>query len=170
MQFSDLSLHADLARALSDLGYQEPTPIQAEAIPPAIEGQDVLGSAQTGTGKTAAFALPLLHRLADGDRPGGRTARGGKARGRVTGFSPRALILTPTRELAVQVGESFETYGRHLDLRTQLVFGGVSQFGQVKGLRNGIDILVATPGRLMDLHEQGHVDLTHIQAFVLDDP
>jgi ATP-dependent RNA helicase RhlE len=154
--FDELKLAAPIARALKDEGYVRPTPIQAQAIPPLLEGRDLVGCAQTGTGKTAAFALPILHRLAADRR-------------RAEPKGARVLVLTPTRELAAQVGESFRTYGRHLDLRHALVFGGVGQGPQVKSILRGVDVLVATPGRLLDLMNQGHVRLSGIEVFVLDE-
>src|SRR5678816_4150495 len=146
MSFSQLGLIAALERAVSAEGYEKPTPIQARAIPHVLAGRDLLGLAQTGTGKTAAFALPILQRLAH-ISPG----RGHR--------HIRCLVLTPTRELAAQIGESFGTYGAHLPLRTTVIFGGVGMEAQKQALRNGIDILVATPGRLLDLAGQGLVDL-----------
>ena len=153
--FSDLRLAEPLLRALAAEQYLVPTPIQERAIPPLLGGRDLLGLAQTGTGKTAAFALPILQHLAR--QPGG------------AGRGPRALVLTPTRELALQVGESFRTYGRHLTLRVAMVFGGVGQQPQVSALARGIDILVATPGRLLDLAAQGHVHFDRLSFFVLDE-
>ena len=154
--FSDLNLAEPLLRALAAEGYADPTPIQAAAIPPLLEGRDLLGIAQTGTGKTAAFALPLLQRLAAGNRrPAPRSAR--------------VLVLTPTRELALQILESFGTYGRHLRLGRTAIFGGVGQGPQVKAMARGVDVLVATPGRLLDLIDQGHVRLDGLEAFVLDE-
>lgn len=158
MQFSDLRLVEPILRALVEEGYHTATAIQAKAIPPVLEGHDVLGSAQTGTGKTAAFALPILQHLAEKT-----PAMRGK------GFAPRCLVLAPTRELVAQIAEGFQTYGRHLKLRTTTVFGGVSQHHQEKALRNGVDVLVAAPGRLLDLCDQGLVDLRSIQTFVLDE-
>ena len=154
--FSDLALIPALQRAIADVGYEIPTPIQTQAIPPLLDGFDVLGCAQTGTGKTAAFALPVLQHI----------ERSPRARGR---RHIQALVLTPTRELASQIAESFSSYGRYLDLRCRVLFGGVSQRPQVAFLREGIDVLVATPGRLLDLYGQGHVDLSHIEFFVLDE-
>ena len=136
-------------------GYTQPTPIQQKAIPVVLEGRDLLASAQTGTGKTAGFTLPMLQRLANGKRPGKRQVR--------------ALVLTPTRELAAQVGESVAAYGQHLSLRSHIIFGGVGQQPQVDALRHGLDVLVATPGRLLDLHQQGHVDLAAVEILVLDE-
>jgi ATP-dependent RNA helicase RhlE len=154
MSFADLSLSASLIRALADEGYTTPTPIQAKAIPSAAAGRDLLGCAQTGTGKTAAFALPVLHRL---------ESMGAPSR------NPRALILSPTRELATQIADSLRAYGRHLPLRTEVVFGGVSQYHQERALRRGCDILVATPGRLIDLMEQGVLTLKDVRILVLDE-
>lgn len=156
MKFQELNLCPPLLRALQEEGYQEPSPIQQQAIPPALLGKDILGCAQTGTGKTAAFALPILQQL-------NKIHKQGKK-------SPvRALILTPTRELALQVGESFRTYGRYMPLHTEVIFGGVPQQPQVCALEKGTDILVATPGRLNDLIGQGHINLSQIQIFVLDE-
>jgi ATP-dependent RNA helicase RhlE len=150
-----LGLCEPILRSLAAEGYSTPTPIQAKAIGPILEGRDVVGCAQTGTGKTAAFALPILQRL------------GAKA---ASGSRPiRALILSPTRELSAQIDESFRTYGRHLPLKSTVIYGGVSQHRQEQALRGGVDILVATPGRLLDLMNQGIVDLRHVQTFVLDE-
>ena len=154
MTFQQLGLSAPILSALDEQGYESPSPIQEKAIPPALEGRDVLGCAQTGTGKTCAFATPILQRLTE--TPGPRGAI-------------RALILTPTRELAIQIGESFEGYGKHLRLRHCVIFGGVSQNPQVAALKKGCEILVATPGRLMDLHNQGFISLEHLEIFVLDE-
>lgn len=155
MDFRKLGLIAPILRALAELGYVTPSPIQSRAIEPALAGRDVLGCAQTGTGKTCAFAAPILQRLnaapAGGDRP------------------IRALILTPTRELALQIEENFEAYGKYLPLRSTVIFGGVGQAPQVEKLRRGLDILVATPGRLLDLQGQGLVDLSRVEIFVLDE-
>ncbi len=159
LNFTQLNLAQPLLRALREEGYETPTPVQARAIPPVMEGRDVLGCAQTGTGKTAAFALPLLHRLLEA--PVDKTRRG-------PAF-PRVLVLSPTRELATQIGDSFGTYGRHTGLYHTCIFGGVSQYHQVKALHRGVDILVATPGRLIDLMEQRLVNLTNVQVFVLDE-
>jgi ATP-dependent RNA helicase RhlE len=154
--FAQLGLSAPILRALTEKNYTQPSPIQAEAIPHLLAGRDLMGSAQTGTGKTAAFALPILQRLAASTAP--RVPR-----------SPRALILTPTRELAVQIASSFAAYGRHLSMRCVLIYGGVGQQPQVRGLHNGCDIVVATPGRLLDLAQQGHVRFDHVEIFVLDE-
>ena len=156
MTFESLGLMPELLRALADSNYTTPTPIQAEAIPLALAGKDLLGGAQTGTGKTAAFALPLLQRLAQAEvAPGPR--------------KPRALILTPTRELAVQVNDSLRTYGKHLKLNTAAIYGGAGMGPQFDLLRRGVDILVATPGRLMDHMERGSVKLDQIDVLVLDE-
>ncbi len=153
--FKNLSLNEPILRALSEQGYQEPTPIQAAAIPLVFAGKDLLATAQTGTGKTAAFALPMLQMLH------GRTA--GK------GYPIRALILTPTRELALQIEESLRTYGRYLPIRTAVVLGGVSQVSQIKALKRTPDILVATPGRLLDLYGQGFINLDKVEMLVIDE-
>ena len=155
MTFEQLGLSADILRAVAEQGYSAPTPIQAQAIPVVLEGRDILAGAQTGTGKTAGFTLPLLHRLAETTRKGSRTVR--------------ALILTPTRELAAQVGESVATYGRHLDLRSAVIFGGVKINPQIQQLRRGVDILIATPGRLLDHVSQGTLDLSRVEILVLDE-
>jgi ATP-dependent RNA helicase RhlE len=156
LNFADLGLSKQLLRALADAGYDSPTPIQARAIPLLLEGADLLGIAQTGTGKTAAFTLPLLDNLAeDGHRPAPRGAR--------------ALILAPTRELVLQISDSIKTYGRHLRMRQAVVMGGVGQRPQVDALRRGVDILIATPGRLLDLIQQGHADLSECDYLILDE-
>ncbi|MFT6399387.1 MAG: ATP-dependent RNA helicase RhlE [Bradymonadia bacterium] len=155
MSFKDLNLIPSLLDAIADAGYETPTPIQAQAIPPLLEGRDVLGCAQTGTGKTAAFSLPVLQHLAENPTQG-------KAK-------IRALVLTPTRELAAQIGESFAKYGDYLRLKHIVIFGGVNQNPQVRALRAGIDILVATPGRLLDLMGQGEVSLGDVEFFILDE-
>ena len=154
--FDTLGLAEPLLRAVKAEGYTVPTPIQLEAIPHLVAGRDLLGVAQTGTGKTAAFALPILHRLSGTPTP--RRAR-----------STKVLVLTPTRELAIQVEESFRTYGKHLQLRTAVIFGGVGQGPQVNALQGGVDILVATPGRLLDLMGQGHVSYDGLTVLVLDE-
>jgi ATP-dependent RNA helicase RhlE len=154
--FAELALSEPIRRALSHENYQHPTPIQAQAIPTLLAGRDLCGIAQTGTGKTAAFALPMLQRLAADATP--------RRRG-----SPRALVLAPTRELAIQIGDSFRAYGRFLPLRSAVIYGGVGQHPQVAALAAGLDILVATPGRLIDLMEQGHVRLDAVSIFVLDE-
>jgi len=158
MLFSELGLIPPIATAVAAEGYKEPTPIQAKAIPHVLAGKDLLGLAQTGTGKTAAFALPILQRLAE---------RAAAKRGQ--GRPIRCLVLTPTRELASQIGESFTTYGKHLPLRNAVIFGGVGMDAQKRALREGMDILVATPGRLLDLANQKLVDLSPLEVFVLDE-
>jgi ATP-dependent RNA helicase RhlE len=158
--FASLSLAPAILDALVADGYQNPTPIQAQAIPPALAKRDVLGIAQTGTGKTAAFALPILNRLLS------EIPRGGKL---PVGRKPKALVLAPTRELAAQIAESFASYGRHTPLRFAVIFGGVGQGPQVRAIQQGIDILVATPGRLIDLIDQRLVTLGEIEFFVLDE-
>ena len=164
MSFQELRLAKPIVRAVAAQGYSTPTPIQALAIPETLAGRDVLGCAQTGTGKTCAFALPILHRLA------GELSENGKPLRRPAhGRAPRALVLCPTRELASQIFDSFCTYGRNLKLRHTVVFGGVNQFKQVRALRAGVDVLVATPGRLLDLINQGHIDLREIEVLVLDE-
>jgi len=154
MLFNQLGLSAELLRAVDEQGYREATPIQREAIPVILEGRDVLAGAQTGTGKTAGFTLPMLQRL--------QTGRDGRRR-------VRALILAPTRELAAQVSESVRTYGRHLPIRAMQIYGGVSIRPQIEKLRNGVDIVVATPGRLLDHLQQRTIDLSHVEVLVLDE-
>lgn len=154
--FQELDLFAPLGRALNELNYQTPTPIQAKTIPPAIEGLDILGCAQTGTGKTAAFALPVLDFL-------------GNERPKCSPHRPTVLVLAPTRELAIQISESFAQYGQHMRFRQATVYGGVGQAKQVAALRRGVDVLIATPGRLLDLMEQGFLKLGNIEIFVLDE-
>jgi ATP-dependent RNA helicase RhlE len=157
MLFEDLSLSKSIQRAVFEEGYTSPTPIQEKAIPFILAGKDLVGCAQTGTGKTAAFAIPILHNLH-----------------RMIGSSKktkeiRCLVVTPTRELAVQIGESFDTYGKYTNIRQLTVFGGVSQIPQVDQLKKGVDILIATPGRLLDLHKQGFIDLDSLHYLVLDE-
>ena len=156
MTFHDLSLIQPLLTAIERVGYTHPTPIQAKAIPPILNGQDLMGCAQTGTGKTAAFAIPILQRLTLKSRPEGKR-------------KIRTLILTPTRELAIQIEENIQAYGKDLDHRHAVIFGGVNQHSQVQQVKNGIDILVATPGRLIDLHQQGYISLQLLEIFVLDE-
>ena len=155
MTFKELNLSAPLLRAVQEAGYETPSPIQAAAIPPVLSGRDLMGCAQTGTGKTAAFALPMLDRL---------TANAPRKKGAI-----RALILTPTRELALQIGESFDAYDKYLKLRSTVIFGGVGQAPQVEALKKGVDILIACPGRLNDLIGQGFIDLSNLEIFVLDE-
>jgi len=152
-KFADLHLSAPIQQAIKDAGYTTPTPIQAQAIPVVMENRDVLGCAQTGTGKTAAFLLPMLDRLQQVE----------------PSKQIKALILSPTRELAAQIGESFSTYAKHTALRHLVIFGGVKQEPQVKQLKRGVDVLVATPGRLLDLQGQGFIDLSQSAFFVLDE-
>lgn len=154
--FKEIELIAPVQRALVEENYETPTPIQAQTVPAALQGHDILGCAQTGTGKTAALALPILNHL-------GKNNRKSKP------HRPLALVLAPTRELAIQIGDSFDAYGRHLKLRQLLVYGGVSQKNQVKGLSRGAHILVATPGRLLDLMNQGEIHLDQLEIFVLDE-
>ena len=169
MHFTDLGLAEPIVRAVTREGYQSATPIQAAAIPHILAGRDLLGCAQTGTGKTAAFALPMLHRLAtlptvqgqNGAAPQPTPARGPRA--------PRALVLCPTRELASQIDCSFRTYGRDLGLRHTVIFGGVNQNPQARALREGVDVVIATPGRLLDLLNQKLVNLANIQILALDE-
>ncbi|MDR1994558.1 DEAD/DEAH box helicase [Azonexus sp.] len=159
MLFSELGLKAEIQRAVAEQGYDTPTPIQQQAIPAVLAGHDLMATAQTGTGKTAGFTLPILHRLASG--PNDRLARVAR--------TPRVLVLTPTRELAIQVEESVRTYGKHLPINSLAVFGGVGINPQIASLRRGVDILVATPGRLLDHVQQKTVDLGGIEIFVLDE-
>ena len=159
MNFEELNLAPAIVRAVREQGYETPTPIQAQAIPAVLAGKDLLAGAQTGTGKTAAFTLPLLHRLAESER----------AKNRFGGVAIRALVLTPTRELAAQVEESVRTYGQYLSLTSTVVFGGVGMNPQINAMKKGVDILVATPGRLLDLQQQGFLDLSGVQTLVLDE-
>ena len=157
MKFNDLKLIAPILKALRDEKYTEPTSIQAKAIPLILKREDVLGSAQTGTGKTAAFAIPIIQHLSNAeDKPTGKR--------KIT-----TLVVTPTRELAIQIGESFTTYGRYTKIRNTVVYGGVSQKPQTNTLRHGVDVLVATPGRLLDLMNQGYISLKDVKYFVLDE-
>ncbi|MBW8815786.1 MAG: DEAD/DEAH box helicase [Caulobacterales bacterium] len=155
-QFTDLGLAKPLLKALADEGYVNPTPIQAQAIPGVLSGKDLLGIAQTGTGKTAAFALPILHRLAENKQPAPRR-------------SARVLVLAPTRELATQIGESFKTYGKHMGVTVAVVFGGVKYGGQMRALAPGVDVLVATPGRLLDHLGEKSITLDGVEILVLDE-
>jgi len=157
LYFEQLNIISPIQQALKTEGYQKPTPIQAQSIPTLLQGADLLGCAQTGTGKTAAFAIPILQQLA---------AQSSGTKGK---RSISALVLAPTRELAIQIGESFSTYGKHLNLRVLVVFGGVSQHPQTQSLMKGVDILVATPGRLLDLINQKYVHLDRVKYFVLDE-
>ena len=157
MLFEELSLSKSIQKAVFELGYKEATPIQEQAIPIVLSGKDIIGCAQTGTGKTAAFAIPIIHQLH-----------------RIVGSSKktkviRALVVTPTRELAVQIGQSFDTYAKFTNITQTTIFGGVSQNSQVDNLKSGVDILIATPGRLLDLHKQGFIELDHLHTLVLDE-
>jgi ATP-dependent RNA helicase RhlE len=158
VSFKNLRLIEPILKALSEEGYETPTQIQQKSITPILDRNDILGCAQTGTGKTAAFTIPILQLMHEE-----RMASNNRKR------TIDTLILTPTRELAIQIGDSIAAYGRHLTLRHQVIFGGVSQHAQVNAIRNGIDILVATPGRLLDLMQQGHITLSNIKFFVLDE-
>jgi len=159
VSFNDLGLSEPLLKAVRDQGYDTPSPIQAQAIPAVISGRDVMAAAQTGTGKTAGFTLPLLELL----------SQGGKAQSRVQSNNVRALVLTPTRELAAQVSDSIATYGKHLKLHSTVVFGGVKINPQMMRLRQGVDVLVATPGRLMDLYNQNAVKFSQLEVLILDE-
>lgn len=157
MEFKDFNLIRNLQEAINDIGYKNPTPIQQQAIPIILDEKDLVGTAQTGTGKTAAFAIPIinyLHRLVSNSK---RTKR------------IRTLVLTPTRELAIQIAENFDNYAKYTKIKTLVIFGGVSQVPQVEKLKQGMDVLVATPGRLLDLHKQGFIDLNHLHHLVLDE-
>ena len=179
--FDQLGLADSLLRAVRAEGYETATPIQQQAIPPVLAGGDLMGCAQTGTGKTAAFALPTLHRLstsvspAVAKNPAPAPAPRQKSNGRRDSFPRgdrrpiRSLILAPTRELAAQIGESFKTYGKFTGLRYTVVYGGVGQGPQVRALQNGVDVLVATPGRLLDLMDQGHINLRNVEILILDE-
>lgn len=156
MNFEDFKLNHALLKALAEEAYKTPTPIQEQSIPIVMRGKDLLGCAQTGTGKTAAFAVPILHLLAKTENNSGRK-------------NIRALIVTPTRELAIQIDESFKAYGKYTGLKSTVIFGGVKQGQQTNQLRKGVDILIATPGRLLDLQQQGFVNLRNLEIFVLDE-
>ena len=157
MLFEELSLSKSIQKAVYEQGYINPTPIQEKSIPSILAGNDLIGCAQTGTGKTAAFAIPIIHQL--------HRIVGSSKKAKVI----RALVVTPTRELAVQIGQSFDTYAKYTNLTQLTIFGGVSQNPQVDALKSGIDILIATPGRLLDLHKQGFIDLDHLHTLVLDE-
>ena len=159
MNFDELNLAPALLKAVHEQGYETPTPIQAQAIPAVLEGHDLLAGAQTGTGKTAAFTLPMLHKLTKGQGKINKFGKDGIA----------ALVLTPTRELAAQVEESVRTYGKYLNLTSTVIFGGVGMNPQIDRIKKGVDILVATPGRLLDLQQQGHLDLSTVEILVLDE-
>ncbi|HRP45508.1 MAG TPA: DEAD/DEAH box helicase, partial [Ginsengibacter sp.] len=153
MSFSQLKIIPQILKALKDTGYTSPTEIQHKAIPQILAGRDILGCAQTGTGKTAAFAIPILQNLQQERKRG----------------AIRALVLTPTRELALQIEENFNAYAKYLDTKSIAIFGGVSQVPQVAGLKKGVEVLIATPGRLLDLMQQGIVNLAQIEVLVLDE-
>ncbi len=157
MQFKELGIIEPILRALKEENYSSPTTIQERAIPLILKNTDVLGSAQTGTGKTAAFAIPILQHLYNSEQDNRKAS------------SIKALVITPTRELAIQIGESFTTYGRYTGITNTVIFGGVNQHGQTQALRRGVDVLIATPGRLLDLMEQGYIKLNNIEYFVLDE-
>ena len=157
MKFSDLHLIGPILKALEAEGYDTPTPIQEKSIPVVLSGKDIFGCAQTGTGKTASFAIPILQMLYN-------APKGGEDDNRI-----KALVLTPTRELAIQIGESFSAYGKYTGITNTVIFGGVGQAPQVKMLRRGVDILIATPGRLLDLMNQKHINLGYIKTLVLDE-
>ena len=157
MTFEELGLHRSLLKAVTEEGYNEPTPIQQKAIPIILKEKDLVGCAQTGTGKTAAFAIPIIHYLHSVIGSSKRTKQ------------IRCLVITPTRELAIQIGESFDTYSKYTNLRQITVYGGVSQINQVNQLKKGADILIATPGRLLDLHKQNFINLDHLHHLVLDE-
>src|SRR5512133_3081919 len=159
MTFDELNLAPAILKAVREQGYETPTPIQAQAIPAVLEGHDLLGGAQTGTGKTAAFTLPMLHKLTQGQSKTNKFGKDGVA----------ALVLTPTRELAAQVEESIRTYGKYLPLTSAVIFGGVGMNPQIDRIKRGVDILVATPGRLLDLQQQGNLDLSTVEILVLDE-
>jgi ATP-dependent RNA helicase RhlE len=159
MNFEELNLAPAILKAVQEQGYEIPTPVQSQAIPIVLSGHDLLAGAQTGTGKTAAFTLPMLHKLT--------MSRSSPNKFGVYGI--RALVLTPTRELAAQVEESIRNYGKYLQLNSCVIFGGVGMKPQVDKLKNGVDILVATPGRLLDLMQQGYINLAFINIFVLDE-
>ena len=159
MKFEELNLAPAIIKAVLEQGYETPTPIQAQAIPAVLDGHDLLGGAQTGTGKTAAFVLPMLHKLSQNEAP----------RNKFGGIGIRALVLTPTRELAAQVEEAVQTYGKYVELSSTVIFGGVGMNPQISRVKKGVDILVATPGRLLDLLQQGVLDLSQVQILVLDE-
>ena len=156
MKFEDLQLIPEILKALKDEGYTEPTSIQEKAIPLVLNKEDVLGSAQTGTGKTAAFVIPIIQHLAQRNKPDGKR-------------KINSLVVTPTRELALQIGESFKAYSRYTNIKNTVIYGGVGQNAQTDALRRGVDVLVATPGRLLDLMDQGYISLNDIRYFVLDE-
>lgn len=158
MTFKDLNLHKKILKAIDEMGYTAPTPIQEQAIPILLNKEDLIGCAQTGTGKTAAFAIPIINQLHTNSGSGAKRTK-----------KIRALVVTPTRELAIQIGENFDAYSKYTNIRHTTIFGGVSQVPQVQQLRRGMDVLVATPGRLLDLNNQGHIDLSRLEFLVLDE-
>jgi len=168
INFADLNLNPELLRAIKDAGYVKPTPIQAQAIPIVLKGRDVLGCAQTGTGKTAAFALPILQRLS---KNSGNINESKVKNEKKRHYKPQitVLIISPTRELSIQINDSFNIYGKYTGLISTVIYGGVGQNPQVQALKRGVDILVATPGRLLDLIRQGHVNLSHVKVLILDE-
>ena len=157
MLFKELNIIEPILKAVEEVGYEKPTPIQERAIPPILEGRDILGCAQTGTGKTAAFSIPVLQNMVKKNKCNERR--------RII----QALIVAPTRELAIQIGENFTTYSKHLNIKNTVIFGGVNQGAQVRKLTAGVDVLIATPGRLLDLENQGYVDLKNVKYFILDE-
>ena len=157
MTFKELHLINNIQQALVELGYETPTPIQEQAIPEVLKGQDLVACAQTGTGKTGAFAIPIINYIH-------KIVGGAKKTKKI-----RTLVVTPTRELAIQINESFDSYGKYTNIKTMVVYGGVNQNSQIDQLKSGVDVLVATPGRLLDLHKQGYIDLDHIHFLVLDE-
>ncbi len=168
IKFAELGLKPELLRAIKDAGYVEPTPIQVRAIPIVLNGQDLLGCAQTGTGKTAAFALPTMQRLSKNSDSQNRSNVTNNIKKQLL-RRVRVLVLAPTRELAIQIGDSFNIYGKYTGLRSTVIYGGVGQNPQVKKLTQGVDIIVATPGRLLDLIRQGHINLGHVEVLILDE-
>jgi ATP-dependent RNA helicase RhlE len=168
IKFTDLGLKPELLRAIKDAGYVDPTPIQAQAIPIVLKGQDLLGCAQTGTGKTAAFALPTLQRMGKTSDNQNRLIVGNNHKKQLL-RRVRVLALSPTRELAIQIDNSFRIYGKYTGLRSTVIYGGVGQNPQVKTLQQGVDIIVATPGRLLDLIRQGYINLSHVEVLILDE-
>ena len=168
INFTDLNLNPELLHAIKDAGYVDPTPIQARAIPLVLKGQDLLGCAQTGTGKTAAFALPILQRLSKTSDNQNRSNVANNSKKHIK-RRIRVLVVSPTRELAIQIDDSFSIYGKYTGLRSTVVYGGVGQNPQVQALQHGVDIVVATPGRLLDLIRQGHINLSRVEVLVLDE-
>ena len=158
MTFKELNLIPNIQQAVQEIGYENPTPIQEQAIPAVLEGLDLVACAQTGTGKTGAFAIPiinLIHRIVGSSNKKSKHIR--------------TLVVTPTRELAIQIQENFDSYGKYTNIKSMVIFGGVSQVSQVDQLRKGVDVLIATPGRLLDLNKQGYIDLDYLHHLVLDE-